>query len=36
VRPLSVLGIGAASAAAVLHYITIGPHDDESNGEGGE
>ncbi len=35
-RPLSVLGIGAASAAAVLHYITIGSHDDESNGEGGE
>jgi len=36
IRPLSVLGFGAVAAAAVLHYITVGPHDDGSDGNTGE
>ncbi|MEE9524912.1 MAG: 4Fe-4S dicluster domain-containing protein [Thermodesulfovibrionales bacterium] len=36
VRPLSVIGLGAVTAAAVLHYITVGPSDDGSDGNSGE
>jgi formate dehydrogenase iron-sulfur subunit len=33
-KPLTVIGIGASVAAAVTHYLTVGPKDDEK--EGGE
>jgi len=39
IRPLSVAGLGVAAAAALLHYITVGPREvepDDKPGEGGE
>lgn len=38
IRPFSVIGLGAVAAAAVLHYLTIGPKDvePEESGKGGE
>ncbi|HDL21022.1 MAG TPA: 4Fe-4S dicluster domain-containing protein [Nitrospirae bacterium] len=38
-RPFSVIGLGAAAAAALLHYITIGPKEvepEDESGKGGE
>jgi len=39
IRPLTVLGLGAVAAGALLHYLTVGPKDvepDEGSGKGGE
>ena len=39
IRPLSILGLGAVTAGALLHYLTIGPKEvepEEKSMEGGE
>ena len=39
IRPLSVIGLGAVAAGALLHYLTVGPKDvehDETPKKGGE
>ena len=39
IRPLSVLGLGAVAAGALVHYLTIGPKDvdpDEDSEKGGK
>jgi formate dehydrogenase iron-sulfur subunit len=39
IRPLSILGFGAVTAGALLHYLTIGPKEvepEEKSMEGGE
>ena len=39
IRPLTVIGLGAVAAAALLHYLTVGPKDvepDETSKKGGE
>ncbi|UCD34013.1 MAG: 4Fe-4S dicluster domain-containing protein [Nitrospiraceae bacterium] len=39
IRPLSVIGLGAVAAGALIHYLTIGPKDvepDETAKKGGE
>ena len=39
IRPMSVIGLGAVAAGALLHYLTIGPKDvepDETSKRGGE
>ena len=39
IRPLSVIGLGAVAAGALLHYLTVGPNDvepDEISKKGGE
>jgi formate dehydrogenase iron-sulfur subunit len=37
IRPLSVLGLGAVAAAALVHYVTVGPKDVKPDDkEGGE
>ncbi len=39
IRPLSVIGLGAVAAGALIHYLTVGPKDvepDDTSGKGGE
>jgi len=39
IRPLSVIGLGAVAAGALLHYLTVGPKEveaDETTKKGGE